>query len=46
MTETKESKKGVAHWIRVVVMFCSFGFVFPHAMTEGEEDRAVKAKTN
>ena len=22
------------HWVRVAIMFSSFGFIFPHAMTE------------
>jgi hypothetical protein len=36
MTQRKESKgKGrFWHWVRVVVSFLSFGFIFPHAMTE------------
>jgi len=25
------------HWVRVMVMFLSFGFIFPHAMTENTE---------
>jgi hypothetical protein len=27
-------KNRLGHWMRVVVMFLSFGFIFPHAMTE------------
>jgi hypothetical protein len=27
------------HWVRVAVMFLSFGFVFPHAMTEDDKGR-------
>lgn len=39
MTESKTSKGNSSrhrfgHWVRVVVMFLSFGFIFPHAMTE------------
>jgi len=26
------------HWVRVVVMFLSGGFVFPHAMTEDDDE--------
>jgi hypothetical protein len=39
MTSSKQSKRksGFAHWVRVVVMFLSFGFIFPHAMTEDED---------
>jgi hypothetical protein len=29
---TRKSRLG--HWMRVVVMFLSFGFIFPQAMTE------------
>lgn len=25
------------HWVRVVVMCLSFGFIFPHAMTEDDD---------
>ncbi len=31
----RESRLG--HWVRVVVMFLSWGFIFPHAMTEDED---------
>ena len=39
MTQKKEStgKRRLGHWARVVVMFLSFGFVFPHAMTENHD---------
>ena len=47
MTLTKQSKDAnpattdstlsrVGHWVRVAVMFLSFGFIFPHAMTEDD----------
>jgi hypothetical protein len=38
MTQSKQSKRKsrVGHWARVVVMFLSFGFIFPHALTEDE----------
>lgn len=47
MTLSKQSKDGdlgakdsttgrVGHWVRVAVMFLSFGFIFPHAMTEDD----------
>ncbi len=29
----------IGHWVRVAVMFLSFGFVFPHAMTEDDRGR-------
>lgn len=32
---TRKSKLG--HWMRVVVMFLSGGFVFPHALIEDED---------
>jgi hypothetical protein len=36
MTQSKESKgkSRFWHWVRIVVCFLSFGFIFPHAMTE------------
>jgi hypothetical protein len=49
MTQSKQCKDGslvatdstrksrLAHWVRVVVMFLSFGMIFPHAMTEDED---------
>ena len=39
MTQGKQSKRKsrFLHWIRVVVMFLSFGFIFPHVMTEDED---------
>lgn len=41
MTESKGSKEKTRfwHWVRVVVMFMSFGMIFPNVMTE-EEDAA------
>ena len=39
-TENKDAKPAtstlsrVGYWVRVAVMFLSFGFIFPHAMTE------------
>jgi len=42
MTQSKGStgKSRLLHWVRVVVMFLSFGMMFPNAMTE-DEDRDV-----
>jgi hypothetical protein len=42
MTQSKQSKRKsrFLHWVRVVVMFLSFGFIFPQAMTE-DEDRDI-----
>ncbi len=48
MTEGKQCKEAnpaitdstgsrLGHWVRVAVMFLSFGFVFPHAMTEDDD---------
>ena len=37
---TRKSRLG--HWVRVVVMFLSGGFIFPHALSEDEDI----AKTN
>ena len=39
MTQGKQStgKSRFLHWMRVVVGFLSFGFIFPHAMTEDED---------
>ncbi len=39
MTRSEQSKSGsrVGHWVRVLLMFLSFGFIFPHAMTEDED---------
>jgi len=42
MTQSKPSteKSRFGHWVRVVVMFLSFGMIFPNVMTE--EDDFVK----
>ena len=32
---TRKSRLG--HWVRVVVMFLSGGFIFPHALTEDDD---------
>ncbi len=42
MVQSNESrpKKGVGYWMRVAVMFLSFGFVFPHVLTEDMDSRA------
>lgn len=39
MSQSKQSKgKGrFWHWVRVVVMFLSFGMIFPNVMTEDED---------
>ena len=41
MTQSDSSmgKSRFGHWVRVVVMFLSFGMVFPNVMTE-EDDLA------
>jgi hypothetical protein len=40
MPQSKETtgKGRFWHWMRVVVMFLSFGFIFPHAMTEDNDN--------
>jgi hypothetical protein len=35
--QKKDGSNNVGHILRVAVMFLSFGFIFPHAMTENEE---------
>ena len=43
---TRKSRLG--HWMRVVVMFLSGGFIFPHALSEDEDNaknNADKAAT-
>jgi hypothetical protein len=38
MTQSKQHKKSrLGHWMRIVVMFLSGGFIFPHAMTEDQD---------
>ena len=39
MTQSKQSRRKLrlGHWLRVVVMFLSGGFIFPHAMTEDDD---------
>jgi len=32
---TTDATHRLGHWMRVAVMFLSFGFIFSHAMTEG-----------
>ena len=38
MTQSKQStpKSKFGHLVRVAVMFLSFGFIFPHVMTEDD----------
>jgi hypothetical protein len=49
-TTNSTFKSRFGHWVRVVVMFLSFGFIFPHAMTEDMDiakhdiDKDAKAK--
>ena len=44
MAQSKQSKRQSrpGHWLRVVVMFLSGGFIFPHAMTEDEDTDIAK----
>jgi hypothetical protein len=39
-------KNKFGHLVRVAVMFLSFGFVFPHAMTEDENIAKFGADKN
>jgi hypothetical protein len=39
MARNNQHKKNrLGHWLRVVVMFLSGGFIFPHAMTEDNDN--------
>jgi hypothetical protein len=40
--QKRNGSNNFGHILRVAVMFLSFGFIFPHAMTENEE--IVKSK--
>ena len=37
ITQKRNGSNNFGHILRVAVMFLSFGFIFPHAMTENEE---------
>jgi hypothetical protein len=39
MAQSRHSKRKSRfwHWVRVVLMFLSFGFIFSHAMTEDDD---------
>jgi hypothetical protein len=39
-TTDSKPKSKIGHWIRVVVSILSFGFIFPHAFTEYDDDIA------
>jgi len=39
---SSKRKVRIGHWVRVVVMFLSGGFIFPHALTEDEDISKVK----
>jgi hypothetical protein len=44
MARSKQHKKSrLVHWVKVVLMFLSFGFIFPHAMTEDEDTDNAKS---
>ena len=53
MTQSMQStaKSMFGHWVRVALMFLSFGFIFPHAMTEDDDiaknhaDKDARVKT-
>jgi hypothetical protein len=52
MTQSMQStpKSRLGHGVRVMLMFLSFGFIFPHAMTEDDDiakdhaDKDARAK--
>ena len=35
----------LGHWIRMVICFCSFGFVYPNAFVEGMDLTAIQRST-
>ena len=39
MTQSMQStpKSMIGHWVRVALMFLSFGFIFPHVLTEDDD---------
>jgi hypothetical protein len=43
-TKSKSASGKYGHWLRVIVMICSGGFIFPHAMTEGMDEEGHDAK--
>jgi hypothetical protein len=44
MARSKQHKKSrLVHWVKVVLMFLSFGFIFPHVMTEDEDTDNAKS---
>jgi hypothetical protein len=45
MAQSKQSKRKsrLGHWVRVVVSFLSFGFIFPHSLTEDEDTDNAKS---
>jgi hypothetical protein len=46
MAQSNQHKKSrLGHWAKVVVMFLSFGFIFPHALTEDEDTDIGKPNT-
>lgn len=36
-TTDSTGKSSIGHWVRVVVMCLSFGFIYPNAMTENDD---------
>ena len=50
-TTDSTSKSRLGHWVRIVVSLLSFGFIFPHAMTEDDDiaknhaDKDARVKT-
>jgi hypothetical protein len=43
-TDTKRKSK-LGHWMRVVAMFLSLGFIFPNALSEDEDMDVAKYDT-
>jgi hypothetical protein len=34
----------LGHWIRMIICFCSFGFVYPNAFVEGMDLTAIQGE--
>ena len=34
-----------AHWVRMLISFCSFGFIYPRSFTEGMDLSDIQRKT-
>lgn len=45
-SKNKGVQKKPLHWLRVLIMICSGGFIFPHAMTENDVYEAPVSQAN